>query len=202
MRDPDRTRQQLLEVARQQFADKGFAGARVDEIARTAGINKQAVYYHFESKENLFRKALEDGYRLFRERDRDLDVDSKPPAEALANLIGVTYDDLHHSPELIAMIMDENREKGRHLDRERVREINKPLIESINTILVRGERERVFRADIDPEQFYISMMSLLIGYFSIPYTLSASVDLDLMSDTAVHKRRAHNIDLLLRWVRC
>lgn len=200
MRDPDRTRRRLLKVARQQFAEKGFEGARVNEIARKAGINKQALYYHFGSKEDVFRKALESGYRQFRERDRDLNVDSKPPAEALAHVIGITYDDLHHSPELIAMIVDENRHQGRHLDRKRVRAINAPLVESIKAILERGEREGTFRAGVDPEQFYISVMSLVMFCFSNVYTLSAVVDRDLGSDAAVNDRRTHIIDLLLRSV--
>lgn len=199
-RDSERTRNRLLKFARQQFAEKGYAGARVDEIAHRACINKQALYYHFGSKEGLFREALESEYRRFRERDRDLDIGSGSAREALAHLIGVTFDDLQHSPELIAMVVDENRNKGRHLNRERVRAINKPLIESIEAVLRRGERERVFRPSLDPVQFYISLMSLAIFCFSSPYTLSASVGRDLTTDSAIRGRRAHVIDLLLRSV--
>jgi len=198
MRDPERTRRRLLKMARKEFAEKGLAGARVDEIARRAGINKQSLYYHFGSKIALFREALESGYRQFRERDRDLDIHSHSPEKALANVIGVTYDDLHKSPELIALIVDENRHKGRHLNRERVRAINKPLIDSIAAILERGERTGVFRPRIDPVHFYMSMMSLATYYFSLVYTLSASVGRDLTKETEVRERRAHVIDLLLR----
>ena len=200
-RDPERTKSRLLKVARQQFAEKGFAGARVDEIARRAGINKQALYYHFGSKEDLFREALESEYRHFRERDRDLDVHSGSAIDALGRIIGVTFDDLHNSPELIAMVVDENRHKGRHLNRERVRSINRPLIESIEAVLLRGERDGVFRPRVDPVQFYISLMSLAIFCFSSPYTLSASVGRDLTTDSAIRERRAHVVDLLLGWVK-
>lgn len=201
MRDPDHTRQRLLKVARQQFAKKGLAGARVDEIARKAGINKQALYYYFGSKEDLFREALESGYRQFRERDRELDVASKSPEKALAKVIGVTYDDLHHSSELIAMVMDENLHKGRHLNRSRVRQINAPLIKTIKDLLAHGEREGVFRAGVDPEHFYISLMSLSIFCFSHAYTISASVGRNLKTKAAIRERRAQIIELLLASLR-
>jgi TetR/AcrR family transcriptional regulator len=201
MRDPERTRRRLLKVARKQFAAKSFAGARVDEIARSAGINKQALYYHFGSKEELFREALESGYRLFRERDRDLDVDDKPPAEALAKVIGVTFDDLRQAPELIALINDENRQKARHLKPQRVRDINRPLLGTVAKILERGEREGAFRSGNDAVQFYLSMMAMMMFYFSNSYTLSMVVNRKLLSDAAIRARRAYIIDLLLRSLR-
>ena len=201
MRDPDGTRQRLLKVARQQFAEKGFAGARVDEIARKAGINKQALYYYFGSKEDLFREALESGYRQFRERDRSIDVLNKPPREALAELIGGTFDDLSHSRELISMVMDENLHKGRHLNSLRVREINAPLLKSLRALLARGEREGVFRTGVDLEDFYISLMSLSIFPFSHVYTLSASMGRNLRTASAMRKRRAQIINLLLKSLR-
>jgi AcrR family transcriptional regulator len=48
----------ILEVAIREFAEKGMAGARVAEIANQAGVNKQLLYYYFESKEGLFTAAL------------------------------------------------------------------------------------------------------------------------------------------------
>lgn len=50
----------ILEASRQQFADKGFDGARVDVIAESAGVNKAAIYYHFGDKESLYEKVLMD----------------------------------------------------------------------------------------------------------------------------------------------
>jgi AcrR family transcriptional regulator len=54
MKKSDRTKQRLLEAATTEFAAYGFAGARVDRIARAADANKQAIYAYFESKERLF----------------------------------------------------------------------------------------------------------------------------------------------------
>src|SRR6185295_18532994 len=55
-----RTRQRLLKAAAAEFAARGFAGASVDRIARTAGVNKAMIYYHFKSKAALYREILRD----------------------------------------------------------------------------------------------------------------------------------------------
>lgn len=58
-RDPERTRQALLDAALAEFAEKGLAGARVSEIAARAGVNKQLISYHFDGKDGLYRALVE-----------------------------------------------------------------------------------------------------------------------------------------------
>ncbi|WP_214326381.1 TetR/AcrR family transcriptional regulator [Nonomuraea sediminis] len=54
-RDPERTKARILQAAVTEFAAKGFAGARVSEIADRAGVNKQLISYYFGGKEGLYR---------------------------------------------------------------------------------------------------------------------------------------------------
>src|SRR3954451_12770172 len=58
-RNPERSRERLLEAALEEFADKGYAGARVDAIAVRAGLNKQLISHHFGGKEGLYRAVME-----------------------------------------------------------------------------------------------------------------------------------------------
>jgi len=53
------TRARILEAALREFAALGMAGARMDQIAGAAGVNKALLYYHFESKEKLYVAAME-----------------------------------------------------------------------------------------------------------------------------------------------
>jgi TetR/AcrR family transcriptional regulator len=53
------TRSRILEAALREFSSLGLAGARMDQIAGSAGVNKALLYYHFESKENLYLAAVE-----------------------------------------------------------------------------------------------------------------------------------------------
>src|ERR671918_397291 len=55
-RDPERTKERILEAAIAEFSAKGFAGARVSEIAARAGVNQQLIAYYFDGKEGLHRE--------------------------------------------------------------------------------------------------------------------------------------------------
>src|ERR1035438_8952443 len=80
-RNPERSRERILAAALKEFAAKGFAGARVDFIARRAAINKRMLYHYFGNKEQLFREVL----RLkMAERQAWAESLSGDPAESLA----------------------------------------------------------------------------------------------------------------------
>jgi TetR/AcrR family transcriptional regulator len=59
IRDAARTRTKIMDAARDEFAAHGLAGARIDAIARRAGLSKQLLYHYFPSKEALFQEILE-----------------------------------------------------------------------------------------------------------------------------------------------
>jgi AcrR family transcriptional regulator len=79
-RNPDRTRERILSAALKEFAAKGFAGARVDLIARRAAINKRMLYHYFGNKEKLFRAILHQ--KIAERRAWGLNL-SSDPAERL-----------------------------------------------------------------------------------------------------------------------
>jgi TetR/AcrR family transcriptional regulator len=62
-RDPERTRERILDAAVVEFGEHGFAGARISAIARRAGVNEQLISYYFDSKEGLYR-ALQQRWQL------------------------------------------------------------------------------------------------------------------------------------------
>ncbi len=66
------TAQKIIEAAAKEFASHGLAGARIDQIAKLAGVNKAMIYYHFKSKDELYQTII-DGHlnkisNFFRER--------------------------------------------------------------------------------------------------------------------------------------
>ena len=80
LRNPQRTRERILAAALKEFAAKGFAGARVDLIARRAAINKRMLYHYFGDKEGLFKDVLR---RKISERQAWAESLSGNPAETL-----------------------------------------------------------------------------------------------------------------------
>jgi TetR/AcrR family transcriptional regulator len=82
-RNPAVTRQKLLAAARREFAASGLAGARVDEIAARAGVNKQLVYHYFGDKDALYLAVLEWVYEEIRAQERKLNLEGLPPEQAI-----------------------------------------------------------------------------------------------------------------------
>jgi TetR/AcrR family transcriptional regulator len=79
-RNPERSRGRILSAALKEFAARGFAGARVDAIARRAAINKRMLYHYFGDKEGLFKAVLR---RKIAERQAWGETLSGDPAENL-----------------------------------------------------------------------------------------------------------------------
>src|SRR5215475_11469546 len=57
-RDPERTREKILDAAIVEFGEHGYAGARISAIAARAGVNQQLISYYFDGKEGLYRALM------------------------------------------------------------------------------------------------------------------------------------------------
>ena len=201
-RDPVATRKKLLTAARLEFARHGFAGARVDEIAERAGVNKQLVYHYFGDKDALYLAVLEWVYEDIREQERRLNLEGLAPDKAIRRLIEASFDHLAANPDFIVLLNDENRGGARHVrGSTRLEAMHSPLVKSVSHILHEGVRSGLFRKGIDPVQLYISIAGLSYFFFSNTPTLSAIFGKDLSSRTARRARRRHVADLVLQSLR-
>jgi TetR/AcrR family transcriptional regulator len=201
-RDASVARAALIAAAVAEFSRKGFAGARVDEIAAAAGVNKQLVYHYFESKQGLYLVALESVYAEIREKEQKLSLGALEPMEAMAQLVGFSFDYLAEHPEFIALLTDENRNQGSHiLASERLQKMHSPFIEMLEATLERGVAAGVFRADFDAINLYISVAGISYFFFSNNHTLSAIFGKPLGSRGALVQRRRHVIEFALNALR-
>jgi TetR/AcrR family transcriptional regulator len=199
-RDPVATRKKLLTAARLEFARHGLAGARVDEIAMRAGVNKQLVYHYFGDKDALY--LAEVVYEDIREQERKLNLEGLPPDKAIRRLIEASFDHLAANPDFIVLLNDENRGGARHVrGSTRLEAMHSPLVKSVSHILHEGVRAGVFRKGIDPIQLYISIAGLSYFFFSNTPTLSAIFGKDLSSRAQRRARRRHVVDLVLQSLR-
>src|SRR6516164_3550856 len=184
-RNPEATRNKLLVAARREFADSGLAGARVDEIAARAGVNKQLVYHYFGDKDALYLAVLEWVYEEIRAHERELNLEGLPPEQAIRKLIESSFDHLDAHPDFIVLLNDENRGGARHVRGSRKLEaMHSPLVSLVGKILKQGVREGVFRRGVNPVHLYISIAGLSYFFFSNAPTLSVIFGKDLASPTA------------------
>ena len=200
-RDADRSQNTLLAAARDEFAEHGLGGARVDRIAERAGLNKRLIYYYFEDKEKLFQAVLEQAYRDIREQEAGLHLLDLDPATAVRRLIEFTWNYYLAHPEFMTLLNSANLHKARHLaESRRARELNSPLIATLAAVLERGRQEGSFRGGVDPVQLYVSIAGLSYFYLSNTHTLSAIFGRDLMAPKARAERLSHMSDVILGYL--
>lgn len=201
VRDADRSQSTILAAARDEFAEFGLGGARMDRIAERAGLNKRLIYYYFQDKETLFQAVLEQSYRDIREAERQLNLLELRPSEALRRLVEFTWTYYLDHPEFLTLLNSANLHKGRHLQQShRARELNSPLIEMLAQILERGRQDGSFRGGVDPLQLYISIAGMAYFYLSNNHTLSAIFGRDLLTAKARQERLTHMCDVILGYV--
>jgi AcrR family transcriptional regulator len=201
LRDADRSQSTILAAARDEFAEFGLGGARMDRIAERAALNKRLIYYYFEDKEKLFQAVLEQAYRDIREEEIKLHLLDMPPAEAVRKLIEFTWNYYLAHPEFLTLLNSANLHKARHLQgSEQARELNSPLVETLAAVLERGRRDGSFRGGVDPVQLYVSIAGLAYFYLSNNHTLSAIFGRDLLAPKARSERLSHMSDVILGYL--
>jgi TetR/AcrR family transcriptional regulator len=201
-RDPERTRQRILTVASKEFANKGYDGARVDEIVRRSKVSKNLIYYYFGSKEALFIAVLESAYSTLRQQQDALGLNVIPPADAIRKLVADLFHYWRTSRAFIGFLTSENFHKARHIKKSKfAANVYQKLIENLAAVLDAGVKQGVFRAGVDPIDLYISISGLSYQYFSNQYTLSFVLGKDLTSDEALKSRLLHIENVILGYLR-
>jgi AcrR family transcriptional regulator len=200
--DADETRNNILKVAMREFADKGLAGARIDEIAEKTNSSKRMIYYYFGGKDELYRAVLEEAYGAIREREEAANFEAKPADQALRAHIAHTFDYHAGHPEFARLVMNENIHHAEHLKHvPGIKERNERVIASLQTIIDKGVAAGMFRGDIDPVDLHMSISALCFFNVSNRYTFSTIFNRDIGAPKAMAKRREQVVDMVLAWVR-
>lgn len=201
-RRPDATRRRILDAATNEFAAKGLAGARVDEIARRARVNKRMLYHYFGSKEALWLAVLEEAYLNIRSSEQKLDVSRFAPKLGMQRLIEFNLQYVQSHPEFISLLLTENVHRARYLQHSRkVRALHNSLLDVIGDLLARGRTAGVFRKGVDAAELYITIAALSFFYFSNIHTLSTIFGRNFDTAAARQKHRKHVVNVVLGFLR-
>ena len=163
IRDADRTRAEILDTAAREFAEKGFDGARVDEIAAKTRTTKRMIYYYFTSKDQLFVEVLERAYTVIRSLEQDLDVDHLDPAEAIRQLAQLTFDHHESHPDFVRLVSIENIHRAEHIARSSaLSNLANPALDVLTRILARGREAGQFRDDVDALDVHMAISAFCV----------------------------------------
>ena len=202
--DAERTRQDIMAAAREEFAEHGLSGARVDAIAARTNTVKRMIYYYFGSKEGLYLAVLEEAYADIRKFESDLCLDRYAPVEAIRRLVAFTFDYDEAHPDFIRLVQTENMHRARHIALSpTIRELNRGVIAMLDRVIDRGKRDGVFRQNVDPVDVHLMISSFCFFRVSNSHTFGVLFGRDLSEPTlrAQHKRMLSEAVLNLLGVR-
>ncbi len=146
---------------------RGFDGARVDQIARRAAVNKQLLFYYFHSKRGLFNAVLACGAA---ELEQALDGIPLPlsgdrPLERLQATLGAQFEFLAAHPDLVTLLTQAGRSDARPFA---------PAIKRLVVLLAEGQGLGQVRDDLDPHLAAAQALILMVAYLGLESLIAAS----------------------------
>jgi TetR/AcrR family transcriptional regulator len=157
---PDR----ILATAALEFAERGYAGARVDRIARRARVNKAMLYYHFGSKEKLYRALLRQIFTSAAERLQAIAAGDAPPRQKIDRVLTAMAGFIAEHAFFPAIMLREVAEGGAHLDKDTLKALaSVPL--AVGAIVQTGVRDKTLRP-IHPVAAYFMMLAPIVMYLA------------------------------------
>ncbi len=207
-RQPEVTRAAILKAATAEFARSGLEGARTDEIARAAGVNKALLYYYFQDKEALYGAVLDQVFGGLREKVAAA-MDAEPdPGRRLLAYAAAHFDYVASSPQLPRVVLREllrvsgkpesNRSHVRtgspHI-RRIVEQYMRPIYTRLASTLSAGVVSGQLRP-VDPQQAIPSVVGTIVFYFVGLPAVALLAPGDPLSPERLAERRAAVLDFI------
>lgn len=200
-RDAATTKAELLRVATEVFAESGYSGARVDEIAARTKTTKRMIYYYFGSKENIYKAVLEHAYQGIREAEKQIDVRQLGPVEAIRRVAELSYDYHVEHQDFIRIVAAENIQHGEHIKTmESLLEIGGPRLRLIETILEAGQSVGDFRSEVNAMDVQVMVSSFCVFQIANRYTFGFLFNTDLMAPASRDHYRTLIGDVVVSWL--
>ncbi|HXF94681.1 MAG TPA: TetR/AcrR family transcriptional regulator [Gemmatimonadales bacterium] len=183
----------ILTAAREEFARRGLEGARVDRMARRAGVNKQLLFYYFHSKRGLYQSVLAQVAAELEAALANLVVPPGRPLERIREALRAVYGFLAGHPDLVALITQAGAAEARPFA---------PAIKRLVVLLAEGQGLGAVRDDLDPHLAAAQALVLMVGYLELESLIAASAPPLAADEPALRGRwRDTAVELVVNGVR-
>jgi len=172
------TSQKILTAAAEEFARHGLAGARVDRIARLAGVNKAMLYYHFKSKENLYQTIIDSRVQIIKAffDNRLVDFETNPE-DIFASIADFYVSIFRDQPPIGPIFLRELAEGGERLKKAFLETLTRYPARRMKEILNEGMDDGRFRR-LDPRHTVISFIGMNLFYLIMAPIVNLMMEID------------------------
>jgi len=200
MKKSDITREKILIAAEAAFAEKGYYGARVDEIAEMAAVNKRMIYAHYTNKENLYIAVLDEVYRRMAEEEEKLISSHMNCIEAVNKIIEHYFSFLSLNPGFVKIVMWENLNEAVYFKKSKARFMKTTALELLGKKIRQGIETGVFKESIDIEETVMTINMMCFSYFSNIFTMAQLMQINFHEEEEQSRRCSHVKEIIMEYL--
>jgi TetR/AcrR family transcriptional regulator len=194
----DQSRARILDAAIAEFSENGLAGARTEQIAEAAGVNKALLYYYFESKEALYAAALESVAEKIVASSMAAMAGKRSAGERLVNFV-LNHFDRIHSQRTFQSLMQQDMMRLRQGEATAldplVEKVFRPMMYAVKDLLAEGMGTGEL-IEVDEWQMMYAALGANVFYFLSGPVMGRLIGSDPLEPKALKARRKAAIEYL------
>ena len=197
LRRPADTRDRVLQVAQALFAERGYRGTSLRDIAKKIGIKAPSLLHHFPSKQQLYLAVLDRMFESIEDAANAVAWGRENPQERMRQAVTDVIDYVARRPDFVRIMWKEMADEsgvGRQVLKRRL----PPLFSTAVNFIFRGQRDGYFRAEVDPLHFMWSLNSITLGYFTTAAMIRRLWNMNLLEPAMIERRKREVIDMVER----
>ncbi len=197
LRKPPDTRDRVLQVAQTLFAERGYRGTSLRDIAKRIGIKAPSLLHHFPSKQQLYLAVLDRMFQSIEDAANALAWAREDRQAQMRQAITDAIDFMVARPDFVRLLWMEMADEsgvGRQVLKRRL----PPLFSTAVNFIFRGQREGQFRPEVEPNHFMWSLQSITIGFFNTAAMLKRLWGVNLLEPETIERRKHEVIDMISR----
>jgi TetR/AcrR family transcriptional regulator len=197
LRRPTDTRDRVLQMAQALFAERGYRGTSLRDIAKRIGIKAPSLLHHFPSKQQLYLAVLDKMFESLEDAANRIAWGRENRQERMRQAVGNAIDFIASHPDFVRIMWKEMADEsgvGRQVLKRRL----PPLFSTAVNFIFRGQRDGYFRAEVDPLHFMWSLNSITLGYFTTAAMIRRLWNMNLLEPAMIERRKREVIDMVER----